>query len=268
MENLTKTMLLTSSIKIDTREVVSKLENEILESIGVQKIKDDWQKIKKRLKIWMWITLFIYETIIVLCTIWLWKAYLLQITDIEHKDKIAITIFILLCSLAIGFFISMKFDKSPSDYHWYKNFNSIFKEETQKRITEIQIKIYGEILNSIFASTNLDFETKLKNYIATTSNERSSNKANNYLQGVIEKNLPGNAIENDFGNYYLSFFEYCWAWDFIEEKLQDSVYIQKIYLNNNNLFCILLEGNLLDSQFAGFNSEKIFSKEYVKIWKG
>ncbi|MCF7834649.1 hypothetical protein K9M48_01140 [Candidatus Gracilibacteria bacterium] len=272
MENLTKTMLLTSSIKIDTEEVITKLEKNALEAINIQAFKNNWQKYKKTRVTKRWIVFGILVVLMIITDLIVWKEYLAPDQVMPQLNKILFIVFIptiifgLIHILIYGLFL----EKEPRELKNFQDINSAFKEETQNLITETQIKIYAKVLKSIFSDLDINFEEKLKYNIESCSEKREiKDNEYSYLSRFIENDLP---------SYFDSFFRYKWEWIFSERTIlivepksiidHKSIYIQKIFLNEDNLVCILLEGELIDSQFAGFDSEKILSKEYIKIWKG
>lgn len=279
MENLTKTMLLTSSIKIDTKEVITKLEKNALESINTQILKDDWQKFKKNQITKRWIVFGILVILMIITDIILWKDYLAPDQVMPQLNKILIIIFIptIIFGLIHLLIYAMFLERSPKELKAFEEINLAFKKKAQTLITETQTKIYGEILRSIFPEQKIGFEEDLKYKIEFYSQERE----------ISDRNYLSEFIENDLPSYFESFFKYKWELIFPEEIIlerilwilppksliehpsnKEYIRIKEIFLNKDNFFCILLEGSLLDSQFAGFDQEKVFSKEYVKIWKG
>lgn len=272
MENLTKTMLLTSSIKIDTKEVIAKLEKNALESINTQTLKDYWQTSKKNQITKRWIVFGILVLMMIVTDIIVWKEYLAPDQVMPQLNKILIILCIptIVFGIIHFFIYGIFLSRSPKELKNFEEINLAFKEKAQTLITETQTKIYGEILKSIFLEQKMGSEENLKYKIKCCSEEKE----------ISDRNYLSEFIENDLPSHFESFFKYTWECIFPEEIISEKILwillpnnneyirIKKIFLNKDNLVCILLEGNALDSQFAGFDSEKIFSKEYVKIWKG
>lgn len=260
-------MLLTSSIKIDTKEVITKLEKNALESINTQTLKENWQILKKNQIVKRWIVFVVLLVMMIVTDIIVWKEYL------DSHVFIPIIVFGIIHIFIYAIFL----DKSPKDLKDFDIINSAFKEKAQTLIIETQTKVYGEILKLIFSELKIGFEEELKYKIEFHSKKRK----------ISDKNYLSNFIENGLPSYYESFFKYKWELIFPEEIVPERIIwiippkslteclvnkeyirIKEIFLNKDNLVCFLLEGDLLDSHFTGFDTEKIFSKEYVKTWKG